>query len=74
MTDSLWFGLAISLVVGLLYALLLMGPAAMNPHNTGWLTGDPAMYYIGWELYRQDPQWHWPVKRSCCETVDHQRS
>jgi hypothetical protein len=25
------------------------------------MLGDPAMYYIGWELFRQDPHWHWPL-------------
>ena len=59
--DSIWLGLAISLIVGLLYALVMMGPAPLNPHNTAWLIRDPAMYYIGWELFRQDPHWHWPL-------------
>jgi hypothetical protein len=58
--DSLWFTLAISLCVGFVYALVLMGPA-LNPRNTGWMIGDQAMYYTGWELFRQDPQWHWPL-------------
>jgi len=31
--DSVWLGLAISLIVGLLYTLVLMGPAPLNPHN-----------------------------------------
>src|SRR5271167_15680 len=60
-TESVSLGLVISLVVGLIYALILMGPAPLNPHNTGWMIGDPAMYYIGWELLRQDPHWHWPL-------------
>jgi Family of unknown function (DUF6311) len=59
--DSIWLGLAISLVVGFLYALFLLGPAVLNPHNLSWLGLDPADHYIGWELFRQDPHWHWPL-------------
>ncbi len=47
--------------MGLLYTLVLMGSAPLNPHNIGWMIGDPAMYYVAWELYRQDPHWHWPL-------------
>ena len=60
-TDSVWLGLAISLIVGILYALVMMGPAPLNPHNIAWMVGDPAEYYIAWELFRQDPHWHWPL-------------
>jgi Family of unknown function (DUF6311) len=60
-TDSVWVSLAISLIVGLLYALLMMGPGPLNPRNLGWMVGDPAEYYTAWELFRQDPHWHWPL-------------
>jgi Family of unknown function (DUF6311) len=59
--DSVWFGLAISLVVGFVYALVLMGPAPLNPHNTEWMIGNPVDYYMAWALFRQDPHWHWPL-------------
>ena len=59
--DSIWLGLAVSLIIGFLYALFLLGPAVLNPHNLGWLGLDPADHYIGWELFRQDPHWHWPL-------------
>ena len=59
--DTLWFGLAVSVIVGLVYTLVLMGPAPLNPRNVGWLTPDGATYCIGWELFRQDPSWHWPL-------------
>ena len=59
--DSVFLGLAISLVLGLVYTLILMGPAPLNPRNTAWLGTDPGDYYIGWELFRQDPHWHWPL-------------
>ena len=51
--DSVWFDLAI--------ALLVMGPRPLNPRNVNWVAFDPAYHYIGWELYRQDPQVHWPL-------------
>ena len=59
--DSVWFDLAIALVVGLVYTLLLIGPGPLNPRNTGWLIGDASDQFIGWELFRQDPHWHWPL-------------
>ncbi len=58
---SLWFDLAIALVAGLLYALIVMGPGPLNPRNVDWVTVDPAYHYIGWELLRQDPHLHWPL-------------
>ena len=58
---SLWFDLAIALVAGLLYALIVMGPTPLNPRNVDWVTVDPAYHYIGWELWRQDPHVHWPI-------------
>ena len=33
--DSVYLGLAVSLIVGLLYVLLLLGPAPLNPRNIG---------------------------------------
>src|SRR5271167_860760 len=59
--DSLWFDLALALVAGLLYTLVVMGPGPLNPRNVDWVTFDPAYHYIGWELFRQDPRVHWPL-------------
>jgi len=59
--DSLWLQLALSLLVGALYAVLLMGRGPLNPRNIDWLGEDGAQHYIGWELLRQDPHWHWPL-------------
>jgi Family of unknown function (DUF6311) len=59
--DSLWFNLAVALIAGLLYALSLLGPHILNPHNIDWLRGDTATYFIGWALFRQDPHLHWPI-------------
>ena len=58
---SLWSDLTIALVAGLLYALIVIGPAPLNPRNVHWVTVDPAYHYIGWELWRQDPHIHWPL-------------
>jgi hypothetical protein len=59
--SSLWFDLAIALVAGLLYALIVIGPGPLNPRNVDWVTVDPAYHYVGWELWRQDPHIHWPL-------------
>jgi hypothetical protein len=58
---SIWFQLAIALIVGFFYALLVMGPRPLNPRNVNWIAFDPAYHYIGWEMFRQDPHVHWPV-------------
>ncbi len=59
--ESLCFDLGIALLAGFFYALLVMGPAPLNPRNVNWVAFDPAYHYIGWELYRQDPHVHWPI-------------
>lgn len=59
--DSLVLCLLISFVVGLLYTVSFLGPRVLNPRDIGWLTADPVMYYVGWESFRHDPQWHWPL-------------
>jgi hypothetical protein len=59
--DSVWLDLLLAFIVGPLYALALLGPAVMNPRNISWVHGDPATYYIGWALFRQDPHLHWPL-------------
>jgi hypothetical protein len=53
--------LCAALVAGLLYALVVIGPAPLNPRNVDWVTLDPAYHYVGWELWRQDPHVHWPL-------------
>ena len=58
---SLWSDLAIALVAGLVYTLIVIGPAPLNPRNVDWVTVDPAYHYVGWELWRQDPHVHWPL-------------
>lgn len=38
-----------------------MGPRVLNPRDIGWLTPDPVTHYLGWELFRHDRHWHWPL-------------
>jgi hypothetical protein len=53
--------LLIAGVIGFLYILLVLGPAPLDPTNLSWLKEDAATYVIGWELFRQDPRFHWPL-------------
>jgi hypothetical protein len=59
--DAIWFEIAIALVAGFFYALLVMGPTPLNPRNVNWVAYDPAYHYVGWEMFRQDPHIHWPL-------------
>src|SRR5262245_59286052 len=59
--DSIPINLLIAGAIGLLYSLLLYGWARLDPTNFSWLGGDAATYYIGWQLFRQDPQLRWPL-------------
>jgi Family of unknown function (DUF6311) len=59
--DSIAVNLLIAGAIGLLYAFHFLGPTWVDPTNLSWLGGDAATYYIGWELFRQDPRLHWPL-------------
>jgi hypothetical protein len=59
--DAIWLQLAVSAVIGLMFALLVMGRKPLNPRNIDWLGEDGAHHYIGWGLLRQDPHWRWPL-------------
>jgi hypothetical protein len=58
---SVVVNLLIAGAIGFVYTLLVLGPARLDPANLSWLDGDPATYFIGWELFRQDPRLHWPL-------------
>jgi Family of unknown function (DUF6311) len=58
---SIAVNLLIAGAIGLLYAFHFLGPTWVDPTNLSWLGGDAASYYIGWELFRQDPRLHWPL-------------
>jgi hypothetical protein len=62
--DSIWLQLAASAVLGLLFALLVMGTRPLNPRNIDWLAEDGAHHYVGWTMLREDPHWHWPLMHS----------
>ena len=59
--DSVWFELAISFVIGLVYMLILWGPGPLNPRHIDWMLIDSGDYYGGWGIFRHDPHWHWPL-------------
>jgi hypothetical protein len=59
--DSIAANLLIAGTMGFLYTLLVLGLPRLDPTNLSWLGGDPATFYIGWELFRQDPHFHWPL-------------
>src|SRR5215831_19359338 len=58
---SIAINLLIAGAIGISYTLFLLGPARLDPTNVSWLDLDAATYYIGWELFRQDPHVHWPL-------------
>src|SRR6516162_385463 len=60
-SDSIALSMIMSLLVGLVYTVLFLGPRVLNPRDIDWLTPDPVAHYVGWELFRHDPQWHWPL-------------
>jgi len=51
--DSIWLQLAVSAILGVLFAFLVLGREPMNPRYIDWLGEDGAHHYIGWELLRQ---------------------
>jgi hypothetical protein len=53
--------LLLSIVVGLINAVLLMGWAIINPTNVAWLTGDNATHHLGWAFYRYESGWAFPL-------------
>ncbi len=59
--DSMAANLLIAATMGFLYTLLVLGLPRLDPTNLSWLAGDPATFYIGWEFFRQDPHFHWPL-------------
>jgi hypothetical protein len=53
--------LALAIILGVVTALLVLGPAPLNPKNVSWLFGDASSYYTAWALYRYDPHLHFPL-------------
>jgi hypothetical protein len=52
---------AISLLLGLAYAVAVVGPRVSNPFNVSWLVGDPATAYLGWAFFRREPHLELPL-------------
>ena len=52
----------ISAFIGILVAVLLVGPSAIWPTNTAWLNkGDAAAGQIAWNYFRHTPLLQWPT-------------
>ncbi len=50
---TMWTVLAF--VLSALFAILICGPAMVDPTNTSWIIADLATQHFGWEQYRADP-------------------
>ena len=57
-----WFSFGISCALGAAVFFLIIGPNALDPRNSAWLTGgfDPTQHYLGWVFYRYSP-WTLPL-------------
>lgn len=51
----------LSLVLGIIAFLIVVGPRVLSPLNIAWLaSGDPATHYLGWVFFRNSP-WTFPI-------------
>jgi hypothetical protein len=51
----------VTLLVGLLASLLVVGPKILNPTYVDWLMGgDPLQHYLGWAIFRET-DWLFPI-------------
>src|SRR5215475_10111669 len=53
--------LALSLLAGLLYAFVVLGPRPLDPLNVSWMIGDPGTAYLGWAFFRQETHLTFPL-------------
>jgi hypothetical protein len=64
-TKRNWFaGSAISaaaLLLGLVYALDVLGWRCIDPRNVSWIIGDPATAYVGWGFFRMETHLSLPL-------------
>jgi len=51
---------ALSLLMGLAYAFVVLGPRPLNPFNLSWMIGDPSTAYLGWAFFRQETHLTFP--------------
>jgi hypothetical protein len=51
----------VSLLLGCLAYLAVVGPRALRPTNIAWLSnGDPATHFLGWQFFRNS-EWAFPL-------------
>lgn len=47
-------------MLGAVSAFTILGWNILNPLNINWLSGDRAIFYLGWAFLRQEPSWYFP--------------
>jgi hypothetical protein len=50
-----------ALILGLVYGLQVLGASPLDPFNTSWITGDPAMNQLGFDYMRQESLFTFPL-------------
>ena len=57
-----YFSIAVPLLLGLGFFILVVGFGILNPRNVGWLLADfdMTLEYLGWAFYRYSP-WTFPI-------------
>ena len=52
-----------SLLIATLFLSLVTGLHIISPHETAWLTngGDLEQQYLGWEFFRREPHFQFPL-------------
>jgi hypothetical protein len=57
-----YFSIALPLLLGLGFFILVVGFGILNPRNVGWLLADfdMTLEYLGWAFYRYSP-WTFPI-------------
>lgn len=54
--------LALSFLVGLTYAFVVLGPRPLNPTDVSWMADmDPSTAYLGWAFFRQESHLAFPL-------------
>ena len=55
--------MGISLLIATLFLSLVTGLHIISPHETAWLTngGDLEQQYLGWEFFRREPHFQFPL-------------
>lgn len=53
--------LLVAVFAGAFDVWLLLGWREIDPLNLSWLSGDSAVYQVGWDFFRSEPSWHVPL-------------